>query len=139
MAVRRTVEEMEWLIIEYFNIHKKTPLARNTKKIFGFNSFTYTRKKGKTWPECMRELGLWSQKETENINLECFTCGKPFQRNRSQHKRDFENSKTGKVFCSHSCSQTYVNTLPGRRGAKVIICTVCGKRSSYKKKEPWRS
>lgn len=70
-----------------------------------------------------------AQKKTknieENITVFCGTCGKEL----SRRPGDLKQSKSGKLFCSRSCSATYQNKnykeLHINRRQKEGVCAVC--------------
>lgn len=67
------------------------------------------------------------------MKINCDNCGKEFDKRPSQMKR----SKSGKHYCSRSCSQTANNKGIARNKPKEFECRKCGK--TYTRNKNWRS
>ena len=67
------------------------------------------------------------------MKINCDNCGKEFDKIPSQMKR----SKSGKHYCSRSCSQTVNNRGVARNKPRELECRKCGK--TFTRNANWRS
>ncbi len=67
------------------------------------------------------------------MKIECYTCGVEFDKRVSEIKR----SKTGRHFCSRTCSAKTNNKGVVRNKPVEFVCRTCG--TSYTRKKEHRS